>query len=421
MRTLAIAPLVLGLALALTGDAGWALMSRPSAPARAHVDVIEVSGLIDPVQVDFVTDALRAAERGGAEALVIQLDSGGGVVPAGTADVLAFRLSHAAVPVAVWVGPSSRALGTAFRLVQAASVVGVGPGARLGRAGRSGPGDGGAAASRTLGAAEALAGHVADVDAPTLGDLVVDLDGRVVGGRTLETAEVVAQGGQQRRRPTVAVRFAKLGLVPRLLHTAASPSVAYLLLAVGLALVVLELYSAGIGLAAATGAGCLVLACYGLAALPTRPAAVALVLVAAAGFAIDVQAGAPRTWTVLSTAALAGGSLALYRQGLAPSPLAVVVVVAGMVLFMVAGMPSMVRARFSTPTIGRDSLLGELGLALAPVDPEGAVEVRGAPWRARTNRATPIPAGQAVRVVAIDGLLLEVEPESGGARDYRRE
>jgi membrane-bound serine protease (ClpP class) len=83
-------------------------------------------------------------------------------------------------------------------------------------------------------------------------------------------------------------------------------------------------------------------------------------------------------------------------------------------------MPAMVRARFSTPTIGRESMVGELGSALAAVDPEGTVEVRGAPWRARTNRATPIRAGEAVRVVGIDGLLLEVEPESGGARDYRR-
>jgi membrane-bound serine protease (ClpP class) len=83
-------------------------------------------------------------------------------------------------------------------------------------------------------------------------------------------------------------------------------------------------------------------------------------------------------------------------------------------------MPAMVRARFSTPTIGRESMVGELGQALAPVAPEGTVEVRGAPWRARTNRATPIAAGDAVRVVAIDGLLLEVEPEAGGARDYRQ-
>jgi membrane-bound serine protease (ClpP class) len=64
-------------------------------------------------------------------------------------------------------------------------------------------------------------------------------------------------------------------------------------------------------------------------------------------------------------------------------------------------------------------MIGDTGLALDAVAPEGRVEVRGAPWRARTNRATPIEAGAVIRVVGIDGLVLEVEPESGGARDYR--
>ncbi|MDQ3758086.1 MAG: hypothetical protein M3394_09590, partial [Actinomycetota bacterium] len=75
---------------------------------------------------------------------------------------------------------------------------------------------------------------------------------------------------------------------------------------------------------------------------------------------------------------------------------------------------------FSTPTIGRESMVGESGEAVGAVDPEGTVEVRGAPWRARTNRATPIAAGDPVRVAGIDGLLLEVEPPEGGAKDYRR-
>jgi membrane-bound serine protease (ClpP class) len=64
-------------------------------------------------------------------------------------------------------------------------------------------------------------------------------------------------------------------------------------------------------------------------------------------------------------------------------------------------------------------MIGEMGVAVAGIEPEGTVEVRGAPWRARTNRATPIAAGARVRVVAIDGLLLEVEPETGGAREAR--
>ncbi|MDP9389372.1 MAG: hypothetical protein M3Q48_16005, partial [Actinomycetota bacterium] len=377
---------------------------------RRHVDVIEVIGLVDPVQVDFVADAVRAAEAGGAEALVIQLDSGGGVADPHDVDVLAFRIAHARVPVAVWVGPSGRrAVGQAFQLVRASSIAGVAPRTRVGPAGRALP------------AADALERGVVEVNAPTLGDFIVELDDRQVGASTLETAEVVRQPGEDpRRRPTVEVRFAKLGLVPRLLHTAASPSVAYLLFVAGLALIVLELFTAGIGMAAATGAACLVLSCYGLAVLPTRPYAVALLVLGIVGYAIDVQAGTPRTWTVIGTVAMAVGTVRLYEGGLAPSPVVMLTVVAGTALLMVAGLPAMLRSRFSTPTIGRESMVGELGAALASVNPEGTVEVRGAPWRARTNRATPIEAGESVRVVAIDGLLLEVEPVEGGAKDYRK-
>ena len=64
-------------------------------------------------------------------------------------------------------------------------------------------------------------------------------------------------------------------------------------------------------------------------------------------------------------------------------------------------------------------MIGEEGEALSAVDPDGVVTVQGAPWRARTNRATPVPAGDPVRVVEVDGLLLEVDPLEGAARDHR--
>jgi membrane-bound serine protease (ClpP class) len=359
------------------------------------VDVIEVSGLVDRVVADFVSDALDRAERSGAEALVVQLDSSGVIADGHRFDRLLTRLASTNVPVAVWVGPSgAKATGDAARLVHAAGARGIAPGSRI----EDGPDD--------------------VLQAPTLGDFIVDLDGRSIGGRTLETSEVVQEPGKDpRRSPTVNVRFEKLGLVPRLLHTAASPSVAYVLFVIGMALVVFELYTAGIGVAAVVGAGALVLAGFGLAELPARPWAVALLALGIFGYAVDVQAGSPRAWTGIGTAALAVGTARLY-DGHAPSLLVMAIVVGGTALFMVAGMPSMVRARFSTPTIGRESMVGEVGQALADVDPEGTVEVRGAPWRARTNRATPITTGQPVRVVAIDGLLLEVEPEDGGAKDY---
>lgn len=90
-----------------------------------------------------------------------------------------------------------------------------------------------------------------------------------------------------------------------------------------------------------------------------------------------------------------------------------------MTLAFVVGMPSMVRTRFATPTIGREWLIGLQGVASTDISPEGEALVRDAKWRARTNRATPIKAGEPLRVAAIDGITLDVEPLEGAARDYR--
>ena len=367
--------------------------------------MIEVNGFVDAVTIDFLEESLSNAEAGGAEALVVQMDSVGTVAPDRRLDVAVFRVAHSEVPVAVWVGGtgSPRAGGDALRLFNAAAVTGVGPGGRIG------PLSGGAAVRR----------GVADVSAPTLGDFIVSLDGRQAAGRTISipTEVVRREGRDPQRRPEVALRFAKPGFVARVLHGVTSPSTAYLLLVVGLVLIIFEFFSAGIGVAGVAGAASLALSAYGLGALPTRPWALALIALGMVGFAIDLQAGAPRTWTIIGSAALAVGSVGLFDG--VDLPLASAAIgVAGTALAVVAGVPSMIRARFSTPTIGRESMVGELGVAVGDVAPEGTVEVRGAPWKARTNRATPIAGGANVRVVAIDGLLLEVEPEEGGAKEY---
>jgi membrane-bound serine protease (ClpP class) len=327
---------------------------------------------------------------------VIQLTSSGAVA---SVDRLIADIRRSPVPVAVWVGQSgARASGDAAKIALAAPILG-------------------ASSDTRIGGKRPTDLDVPVIDAPTLGDFIVALDGREVNGVTLHTAEVVQKGGQPRRQPSVVVAFAKPSLVARLLHSVASPAVAWLLLVVGLLLVVFEFFTAGVGVAGVVGAACLVLASYGLTVLPTRALGVALVVAGVAGFAIDLQAGAPRFWTGAGVVMLSLGSLWFYRGDHHVGWVPMLLVVAGVALFMVAGMTAMVRARFSTPTIGRESMIGEMGTATVDVDPDGMVRVRGALWRARTNRATPIRTGEAVRVVSIDGLLLEVEPEEGGAKD----
>jgi membrane-bound serine protease (ClpP class) len=150
---------------------------------------------------------------------------------------------------------------------------------------------------------------------------------------------------------------------------------------------------------------------------------VALVVLAMLAFSIDVQVGIPRLWTGVGIVLVIIGSWYMFSplpgSSLRLGWLTLVVGIGGIMLTFIVGMPSMVRTRFATPTIGREWMIGEMGSAVTVVAPEGLVTVANARWRARTNRATPLQPGDAVRVVAIDGVTLEVEPEEGGARDYR--
>jgi membrane-bound serine protease (ClpP class) len=147
---------------------------------------------------------------------------------------------------------------------------------------------------------------------------------------------------------------------------------------------------------------------------------VALLTIGVLGFAIDVQAGGFGFWTVAGFASLLAGSLTLMGgEHLDPKWWVIVLVCGGTTVFMLAGMTAAVRSRFSTPTVGREGIVGEMGQAEVDVAPDGVVRVRDALWRARTNRATPIRTGDPVRVVEVQGLVLEVEPEIGGARDHR--
>ena len=207
------------------------------------------------------------------------------------------------------------------------------------------------------------------------------------------------------------------------MHTVASPPVAYLLFAIGLALLVFEFFTAGIGIAGVVGAICSLLGTYGLASLPVRGWAVALIILALLAFAVDVQVGVPRFWTGVGLVMFVVASFALYRpidgSNMRMSWITLVSGIAMMALAFIVGMPSMVRTRFATPTIGREWLIGTEGVAVSDVNPEGIVNVHDAQWRARTNRSTPITSGTSFRVAAIDGVTLEIEPLEGAARDYR--
>jgi membrane-bound serine protease (ClpP class) len=395
--------------------------ARGACPAGC-VDVVAVNGLIDDIEADFIVDSIRSARRAdGVVAVVLQIDSGGVAVGDARFTAIARAVRDAEVPVSAWVGPSgSEALGGVTELVAVTTDSGIAPGARIGGAGPQrlsvatfgelliGPAA--VAVDEVLAGQAAVDAGVVDRFSPTIGDHIVNLP----GVRTTE----VDEEGQRRLVPESTVRFSKLPLFTQLFHTVASPSVAYLLLAAGLGLLLFEFFTAGVGVAGVVGAMCALLAAYGVAALPHRGWALGLVLAAMVAFAVDVQTGIPRAWTAIGMAAFTIGSLFLFTD-FRPTWIALVAGIAGIAVTMFSGMPAMVRTRFATPTIGREWMIGQMGAAVTEVAPEGTVRVADGLWRALTNRATPIAVGDEVRVVAIDGLVLEVEPKDGGAIDYR--
>lgn len=414
--------------------------SEPGAPLGG-IDVVSVEGLIDPANATLVKRSISEAEERGSTLLVFQVDSGGAVGV--DVDELVRAVRESEVPIAVWVGPPGAfAKGGAATLATAAPVLGVARGARIGPAlpvsldepGKDGPSaviqevsrlqeasgrdteSAGVLVQAGLSSQGALERGAIDSDASVVGDLIVSLDGKTVvtaaGPVELSTAEVIGEGEDRRRRPNQPVRFSKLDLGGQISHTLTTPWVAYLLLVAGGALIVFEFFTIGIGVAGAVGAVAIAGSAAGLTHLPVQWWALALIVVGVLGFAVDLQAGGLGAWTAIGATALVTGSFTLFggSSRLDPAWWVVALVCGGYAAFMAWGMTGVLRSRFSTPTVGREGIVGEEGSVEVDVAPEGVVRIRGALWRAQTRRSTPIRTGDGVRVVAVEGLILEVEP-----------
>jgi membrane-bound serine protease (ClpP class) len=425
---------------ALAGAGAEAAPDAHDAPGAAAPDdvgvvsVVTINGFIDPVLAALMNQSIDDANRVGAVALVFQTDLQGSVLPGEQLGALVTTMSRSTVPVDLWIGPSGSELsGAATALIFGADKVAMAPGTRIGdlpvpadrepaTLARYPWADPQVASTwrrtdlavstvqgRSLDAKQAEEAKVAAF-APTLGEFFLSVPG-------VESKEVT-KNGQTGREPVTRVVFSQLSLLDGFMHSAASPAVAYFMLTVGLTLFIFELFTAGVGVAGVIGAFSFVLAGYGLAVLPIHWWGLALIVGAMIAFAVDVQTGVPRFWTGSGLVLFALGTLTLY-DGVSMSWLTMAVALIGVALSFLAGMPSMVRARFSTPTIGREWMIGEIGRAITDINPDGVVQIQDAPWRAYTNRATPIDQLDRVRVTGIEGLVLEVEPETGAARDYR--
>ncbi len=425
--------------------APWSAAAGAAETPERHMEVVQVQGAIDPVVAELITSSVRRADTNGATVVVLQMDSLGALDTA--PEEFLGSLGGTKVPLVVWVGQGkATARGLAALLVSGAAFSAASPGAtigplnplRLDRTGeRAGPGGVrirlrpgqpapfagpkaqeryGKLLDRRYSGRDAAAAGVIDMVAPTLGDLIIGLNGKEVptaaGPVRLTTAKEVTTKDGPRQTVDQPVRFLKLGTFASVQHSLTSPSVVFLLLIVGLSLMVFEFFTVGIGLAGATGAAAVAGALYGSSHLPVSWWGLGLLLLSTFGFAVDVQAGRQGFWTGIGAITLLAGALTLFGGSAALNvPLWLVVLIFILqIVFMLGGMTVAVRNRFSIPTVGRDSMIGELGEARTELNPDGVVTVRGAPWRARTHRGTPVSPGGSVRVVAVDRLVLEVEP-----------
>ena len=268
----------------LAGAAEPAATAPPTTPVR----VIEVQGPIDRPLLAFLEDRLLEAERAGA-IVVLQLNTPGMLGQSGLD--LADRVAHLEVPVLSWVGPvPAKASGGGLLLMLASSLAGVAPGSQIGPLRpvdvlrpETGSGDlrsriEGWLALRgrsdvdldaledPLAAREALVAKAAHAATYTVPEFLIAVDGMTVqtptGAVVLRTrvATTEAQAGER----TVDIRFEEPGLIGRVLHAVATPSMVYLLLVLGLAAIAFELIQPGFGFAGFSGVALALLAGYGL-------------------------------------------------------------------------------------------------------------------------------------------------------------
>ncbi len=419
MRRLAV-PLLL---LLLTAPFG-AAAAQPA--STGSVEVLDVSGPLDEGAVEFLVESIEETD---AQLVVLQLDSPGALT--GDVSALVELVSSPPVPVAVWAGPApARLYGAAAQVLAAAPVRAAAPGAEIGYlyptvSGRRGEAREALASRVGAEAAELLDDRVevsgpvpgiVDVVAPSLGQLVVGLDGEVVsteaGDVVLATARPAASGSGP--EAAVEVVFIKGPLLDRMLRAAAQPEAAFFFLVAGISLAVFEFYAAGVGLMGAVAAAALLLAGYGVGAQPVRWWAVALAVAGVVLYTSDFQRNDLGWRSVAGTAALGAGGTWFVDAAphFAPSWWVVTAIVAGTALFFGVGMTAVVRARFATRTIGRERLVGRIGTAESAVGPTGVVAVGGARWRARSTRAAGIEPGMEVEVTGVSGIELDVEPVS---------
>jgi membrane-bound serine protease (ClpP class) len=430
----------------LTFAAAALLVPMNATAATPHVEQADLNGDINNIMSAYIQTSVNRAEADHAGALLVVMNTPGGIST--SMDEIVTSLLNSTVPVVVYVSPTgARAASAGLFVAQAADVLAMAPGTNIGSAhpidasGANLTGDLGAKVlndavtrvrslasshgrnadwaeqavrnSVNIDAEEALRLHVADLVASDTATLLQQIDGREVP-RTTGTLTIHSAGA--------VVEDFPMPFWQVFLNALIDPTIAALLILVAGYGIITELSNPGLILPGVVGGIAGVLAIVSLANLPVNIAGGLLMLLALLLFIADLKAPTHGFLSVGGAFALVLGMAFLINTGpvgLGVNP--IVSVITGLVTlaFFSLFIRKVWQARRQPAFSGPESLVGAVGEAREPISPEGLVFVRGALWKASAEK--PIAAGAPVRVVGRHGLELEVAPEIGQANGEAKE
>ncbi|MFC4335557.1 NfeD family protein [Salininema proteolyticum] len=415
----------------LLGALAWLCLASPGQAAQETVLVATVEGPITPVTVRLLEGALEEASDSGAEALLVEMDTPGGLDTSMRDIVQSFLSSE--VPVIVYVSPpGGRAASAGTLITMSANVAAMAPGTTIGAATPVDLESGEAASDKVVNDAAAYAESIADLrgrSAEFAGDAVregtaVDAEQAVeigavdlVAGDRSDLLEAVdgtevdtAVGPRPLATAGAAVEEYDPGWVQGLLEVIAHPNLAFLFISIGTLAVIYELATPGMGLGGTAGAILLILGFFALSVLPVTLAGVLLLILAAALFAAEAATPEMGVFATGGAISLVIAGLFLF-EGPAQVSLGVLLPTAAVVGggSVLAGRLAW-KAKKLPPSSGRASMIGRTAVVEAVAGGPPRVFFEGAWWTVRSESG-PLTDGQRVAVSDVDGLTLVVRPE----------
>ena len=401
---------------------------------KKEVMVITVDGVINPVSAEFIQKSIRKANDKKYEALVIELDTPGGLDASMRSIVK--EMIGSEVPVIVFVSPSgSRAASAGAFITLAAHIAAMSPGTNIGAAHPVGVGgkmdktmtekatndavayikslaeksgrnaqwaEDAVRKSISSTETEALQLKVIDLIAKDINSLLADIDGKKV--RTVSGEKILSTGN-------ASVVREELGLRHRILNLISDPNVAYILMLLGFYGLFFELTNPGSLFPGVTGGICLILAFYAFQTLPVNYAGLLLIILAIILFILEVKIISHGVLTIGGIVAMTIGSLMLFESPAPFMKLSLAVIfpaVAVTALFFTVLIGLAYKAYRRKPITGAEGLLGSYGIAATDITREGGrVTIHGEIWSSYSEDA--IDKGNRIIVEEVSGLKLKVK------------